>query len=353
MGGLIAGLMHMTRVDGFIIFIFGIFIISIYFLRQLKAGRDSIRKWFLYLIIYITGYFLIAGWWYVRNLDLYNSIFSPASSKALWIATYDDTFIYPAGMLNLNYWLTNGLPLKLGQIWSALKSNLSTTFAVQSNIFGFPLFVIGLAKLRKKPIIIIASVIWCLFFILMTFVFSLAGERGGFLHSAASVQIIFWCLISEGLTIFIQWGIRKRGWKLIRSRIMFGTALILFSFIFTFSLYYQNVIGDSSNIYTWEADNSKYREDEEIINRSANSTKDVIMVNNPVGYYYETGRWSVVVPNTNIENFPELITRFNIKYIVIDKNLPEKLNNPQDLESQLNLKLLKQFEDGRKIYAIQ
>ena len=353
LGGLIAGLMHMTRVDGFIIFIFGICIISIYFLQKLKTGKDTIWKWLQYLMIYIMGYFLIAGWWYIRNLDLYNSFFSPASSKALWIATYDDTFIYPAGTLNINYWLTNSLPLKLGQIWSALKSNFSTTFAVQANIFGFPLFLIGLAKLRKKPIIIIASAIWCSFFILMTFVFSLAGERGGFLHSAASVQIIFWCLISEGLTIFIQWGIRNRGWKLIRSRIMFGTALILFSVIFTFSLYYQSVIGDSSTNYIWEADNLKYREDEEIIKLSANSKKDVIMVNNPVGYYYETGRWSVVVPNTNIENFPELITRFNIKYIVIDKNLPEKLKNPQELENLLNLKLLKQFEGGRRIYAIQ
>ncbi len=353
LGGLVAGLMHMTRVDGFIIFIFGICIISFIFFQQLKVSKDAIWKWLLYLVIYLMGYFLITGWWYIRNLELYNSIFSPASSKALWIATYDDTFIYPASLLNINYWLANGLPLKLGQIWNAVKSNLSTTFAVQANIFGLPLFAIGLAKLRKKPMIIMASVIWCLFFFLMTFVFSLAGERGGFLHSAASVQIIFWCLISEGLTIFINWGIRKRGWKLGRSQIMFGTALILFSAIFTFSLYYQNVIGDSSNNYTWEADNSKYREIEETIKLSANSIKDVVMINNPVGYYYETNRWSVVIPNSDATKFPELITLFNIKYIVIDKNLPDKLIDPQDLVKLLNLKLIKQFEDGRKIYAIQ
>jgi hypothetical protein len=353
LGGIVTGLMHMTRVDGFLLFLFGISLIFILIFKKREAEDGFSWKWCLYLIMYFVGYLLIAGWWYARNLDLFNSLFSPASSRALWIATYDDTFIYPATILNIDYWIANGLPLKLGQIWVALKSNVSTTFAVQANIFGLPLLVIGFSKLRKKPIIMMALAVWCMFFFLMSFVFSLAGGRGGFLHSGASVQIIFWCLISEGLIIFIQWGIRKRGWKLVRSQIMFGTALILFSIILTFALYYQNVIGDSSTIYAWESDNFKYSEIEEIIKLSANSANDAVMINNPVGYYYETNRWSVVIPNAKPDEFTELISRFNIKYIVFDNNLPEKLNNTQNLDEILKLKLIKQFEDGRKIYAIQ
>jgi hypothetical protein len=66
------------------------------------------------------------SFWFVSNLYFYDSIFAPATSKAIWIATYDDTFIFPASKLNLNYWWQNALELRSAQIFDAIKLNFGT-----------------------------------------------------------------------------------------------------------------------------------------------------------------------------------------------------------------------------------
>lgn len=351
--GIVSGILHMARVDGVLFFFLGITIIIYKFLQNKIIEKNIISRIVIFLGIYILGYLLISGWWYYRNIGLFGSLFSPASSKAMWITSYDDTFIFPASALDFQYWFDNGLALKFSQIWSAFKTNIQTFVAVQTNILGLPLLILGLIKLKKKPIVVLASLIWLIFFILMTVLFSLSGERGGFLHSAASLQIILWCLISEGLFVFIQWGIKKRQWKLLRSEIMFGSALIVFAIIFSTLIYVRDVIGFNSDSYVWEAETYKYDEIEMYISSNSNSKHDVVMINNPVGYFYETNRWSLVLPNSGFQEFPELIEKFNIKFIVIDKNLPEKLSGSQEFERILKLRMVKQFNDGRIIYAVQ
>jgi hypothetical protein len=185
---------------------------------------------------------------------------------------------------------------------------------------------------------------------LMTFIFPLAGARGGFLHSSSAVQILLWILVADGLQTFFDWGIRKRNWNLKRSQRMFGTAFIVIIALFTLIVYKNDVIGDSMQELKWEKDYKQYEKIEEIIAQKSTDKTDVIMINNPLGYYYSTGRWSIVVPNTEMDQLLEVVQLFKVKYLVLDENLPEKFNDNHDDLIKAYFKIIQETQSGIKIY---
>ncbi len=329
--GLITGFLHLTRVDG-ILFI-GISMIAIlahiYYSKNLETSKIT------FLLgatsIFIVFYLLISGWWYLRNLELYSSLFSPASSKALWIATYEDTFIFPASKLSISYWFENGLPYKGLQIWESFKSNLGNLIAVQTYVIGIPLVFISIRKIWKTRLMIFPVLYFLIIFFIMTFLFSEAGGRGGYLHSIAAIQIFFWILMADGLDKLIHWGIHRRGWTLKRSRIMFGSALIGFSLLFTSFIYFRDVIGSDLTNKAWDREAAEFIELEKQIEQRSHNKQEVIMINNPVGFHVATDRWSVVIPNSDWKDLENIIQEFNVKYIVLDQNLPARLSNVDDL----------------------
>ena len=350
--GVITGFLHLTRVDG-IIFI-GITIILILTSKNLSKqwNTNKIPIRLIVFSVFIVFYLLISGWWYHRNLELFSTLFSPASSKALWIANYEDTFIYPASKLNFSYWVNNGLPQKGHQIWEALKSNLGNLIAVQSFIIGFPLVIISMRKIWKTRLLFFPILYFMMIFILMTFLFSEAGGRGGYLHSIAAIQIFFWILMGDGLDRFIQWGLQQRGWTLKRSQIMFGTALIGFSILFTSFIYFRDVLGYSGTKIAWNSESSEFIDLETQIELKSKNKQEVIMINNPVGFHVATDRWSIVIPNSDWKELESVIQKFEVKYIVLDQNLPKGLSNLDTWISVINLSEIYRLSSGKILYEI-
>ncbi|MBW6472744.1 MAG: hypothetical protein K0B14_06440 [Anaerolineaceae bacterium] len=290
------------------------------------------------------------SFWFASNLHFYDSIFAPATSKAIWIATYDDTFIFPSSKLNLSYWLENAIKLRPSQVFEAIKLNLGTFVGVQLMIFGLPLFILGLKRNIKNHMLRIGIIFYIMIFLLMTIIFPLAGARGGFLHSSSAVQILMWILVADGLQAFFDWGIRKRNWNLYRSQKMFGTAFIVIIALFTLVVYKNDVMGASTQELKWEQDYKQYKEIEEIITQKSLDKTDVIMINNPLGYYYSTGRWSIVVPNAEMDQLLEVVQLFKVKYLVLDENLPEKFNDDHDNMINTYFKIIQETQSGIKIY---
>jgi 4-amino-4-deoxy-L-arabinose transferase-like glycosyltransferase len=345
--GLITGLLHLTRADGLIFFIMGLALIVYLLVKRKKNGT---KKWLLNIVIFIGSYCLVMSFWFVSNLHFYDSIFAPATSKAIWIATYDDTFIYPSSRLNLSYWFENAIQLRPSQVFEAIKLNLGTFIGVQLMIFGLPLFILGVKRNIKNHMLRIGILFYIMIFFSMTIIFPLAGARGGFLHSASAVQILIWILVADGLQSFFDWGIRKRNWNLIRSQRMFGTAFIAIIALFTLVVYKNDVVGDSTRELKWEQDYNQYEKIEEIIAQKTLDKTDVIMINNPLGYYYSTGRWSIVVPNAEMDQLLEVMQLFNVKYLVLDENLPEKFNDSHGNLINAYFKIIQETQSGIKIY---
>lgn len=319
--GIVSGLLHLSRVDGIIFLLLGIFVIFYYLITN--KTNLKLTLWFSSFLVFVAAYSLIMSWWFFNNLNSFHSIFSPASSRAMWIATYDDTFIYPASQLSPGYWIQNGLALRATQILEAIKLNFGTLLGVQLLIVGLPLFIVGIKRNFRNLLLRIGIIHLLLIFFIMTFIFPLAGPRGGFLHASSANQVILWIIIADGLQGFLEWGIRKRNWKLQRSQKMFGSGFILIILIFTFIIYKNDVIGDGE-FGKWQRDYQKYENIEAIISEYSVDKQDVIMINNPLGYHYSTERWSVVMPNSDPEKLMELVKILNVKFIVLDQNLPEK-----------------------------
>jgi hypothetical protein len=349
--GIITGLLYLSRSDGVLYLIIAI---GCVFVSALKT-KDEMNFSLLFRKLIVLAFFflIISGWIFVYNKINFGTILAPGSSRALFIATYDDTFIYPSSLLTPEYFFENGLGLRPAQIWTAIKQNLGSFVGVQLLIVGLPLIVFGLINRQHKLIIRVAIIHFSAIFIFMTIIFPLAGSRGGFLHASSGNQIIFWYLIAEGLHQFIEWGIRKRNWKLARSKKMFGSALVTFVVLLTIIVYSKDVLGNTPGLQKWNAEYKRYEFIESIIEEESESKFEVMMINNPLGYHYTTGRWSVVIPNTDPTNLLEIINKLDVKYVVIDDNLPDRFGKPQlDLIDE-EFNLLYFDHENLKVYERQ
>lgn len=349
--GLSAALLHLTRVDGIIFLLIGILVASYPFPGKKRTLRREYKFYLLNVGLLVFGYFLIMGIWYVRTYSLFGSFFSPASSRALWITEYNDTFSYPATSLIWQHWLQYGLPDKLTQIWTAAKLNAGNLVAVQLGLVGVPLAVWSLIRHKKSPRLLFPGIYFLLIFGLMTIIFSLAGARGGYLHAMAAIQIYFWFLIADGLNHFIAWGIAKRDWKLIRSQWMFGSALIVFSILLTGLFYYRDVIQPGDTISKWDAEHFEFQLIESAISEDSQKNM-VILINNPVGYNLASNRWSIAIPNANWQDLNVLIEQFNVRYIVLDDNLPVQLVNKDRWVTSFQLVPVLKTESGKQLYEL-
>lgn len=350
--GILAGLLHLTRVDGLIFLLVALVWVSFQFF-QFKGSPVPPRKILFFRIgLIFSGYLLITGWWYIRNLTMFGTLLSPASSHAVWIANYDDTFIYPASQLNFTYWLNYGFQNKALQIWQAVKLNFANLIAVQLSLVGLPLFILSFIKRRHSKVFLLPLILFSCLYVLMTFVFSLAGGRGGYIHAMASLQIFFWILIADGLTIFLEWGIRRRNWKKRRSQIMFGSALIICTMILTFVFYQKDVLGNGDRIKVWDYESTEFQQIEMVVAQKTNSTSDVIMINNPIGYNLATDRGSIVIPSAKWTDLSTLIDKFHVKYIVLDSNLPKDNSDISQWETVLQLVKISSFDSGKILYEV-
>ena len=164
------------------------------------------------LISVFAGYLLVMAPWFVRNISAFGTPLGPGGSKMLWLTTYDQLFSYPASQLTFTAWWQSGIAAILKARFWALGINLERTLAEQGEIFLLPLIGAGLWHLRKDRRMQLAGLAWLLTFAAMTVAFPFAGARGGFFHSGAALQPVWWALAPLGLDRAIEWGSRKRGW---------------------------------------------------------------------------------------------------------------------------------------------
>ncbi len=347
--GIISGLLYLSRSDGvlYVIIAIGCVIVASWKTQNENEFSRLVKK----LLVLVVFFLITTGLIFVYNKINFGTFLTPASSRALMIATYDDTFIYPASALTPDYFFEQGVGLRPEQIWTALKQNTGSFIGVQLLIVGLPLFILGLRKRHNKSIIRVAILHFLSITVFMTIVFPLAGARGGFLHASSGNQIILWFLVADGLHEFIEWGIRKRNWKLVRSQKMFGSALVIFVLLLTVIVYAKDVVGDIPGAYKWNSDYEKYEFIESMIKEKSEFKSDVVMINNPLGYYYTTGRWSVVIPNAESLNLLKIMNKLDVKYVVLDENMPDKFGKSQLelIEGQFNI--LYSDQENLKVYA--
>jgi hypothetical protein len=349
--GIISGLMHLSRADGLLWLLMALIAVLIFH----KPGQSRISL-LSSLGCILLGYILIMGPWFVRNSAVFGTPLAPGGSKMLWLNSYDQLFAYPASQLSLAAWWQSGLAAILkARLWS-LGLNLASTLAVQAEVFLLPLIGLGLWHLRKNRCVELAALAWLLTLGAMTVIFPFAGARGGFFHSGAALQTVWWALAPVGLEQVIQWGRRKRGWNVAQAGSMYRMALIGLAVLLTAVIFWSRVIGGNAGSamqrisgQAWGQENIAYSRIDNFLILQGAAAGDIVMVANPPGFYLASGNPAIAVPDGDLNTVLAAARQYHAVYLILESgSVPAGLlpvyENPM---GQLNLTYLGEVGDAR------
>jgi hypothetical protein len=334
--GLITGIMYLTRSDGLLWFAVFVAVILVDLMKETRltdsaqpayqAGHWSRIRWIVAdLLFFISGCFLIIAPWVFRNLRVFNALLSPGGWRILWLTSYDEIFTYPASDLTLTNWLESGLSnIVQARVW-ALGQNLQTSLAVQGMIFLLPLILVGMWEFRQDLRVRIGAFIWFLLLFLMTFILPFVGARGGFFHAGAALIPLFLAMVPIGLEKFIQWGVRIRDWEPEKARIGFSILLVLSALLFSTSIVYIRVKGNTSGEIVWGKSEEFYLRIDQHLLAYGIQPEEIILVNNPPGYIVATGRTAIAIPDGDEKTLIDVAKRYHATYMILESNHPQGL----------------------------
>lgn len=347
--GLLTGFMHFSRADG-LIWAIGL-LVYLLILSKRKAQKLSMILGLAGM--FLIGYFAVMGFWFSRNLCVFGVFLPPGNNKTLWITSYNQMFSYPSSQIKFENWLNQGFLSHIKVYLNAFLTNAKNLFAVEGLIFLLPFMIIGLVKNAKKPLFIFFLGLFTLNTIAMTFVFPFAGMRGGFIHSMAAFQPLFWALVPIGLTASLNWVGKRRKWKIERAIKMFFPAVIFLAVLFTAIVFFPRIFGKDIKSNAWDQPEAQMAQVENKLIQFGASESDVVITNNPPGYYWVTGRPAIAQPDGNEDTIVMLSEHFNAKYLILDKDHVEGLDEIFRAASDTrNLKLLSIIEGNIQIYRI-
>jgi len=302
--GVIGGLQHLARADG-----------VLWAAAALAAAwylsRHAGVRWTPRLAMVVVGYSIVMVPWLIRNQLEFGSLLAPGGARLLWMTSYDDLFAYPPQQINFSRWISNGIPVILGDRLWALGQNLQTALAVQGAIVLAPLIVWAIwSKRDLLPVRILGS-LWIAILTAMTILFPYSGARGGFFHSGAALQPLFWAIVPVGLTQFIDWGRQARGWKMQQAFQVFTVGLFLFAGIVTGMTAGSRGSGGKNEI-------SPYLLVEEFLRAEGAGEGKIVMVNNPPGYYLAGNRPAIVIPSGGVSAILAAAERFGAGFLVLE-----------------------------------
>ncbi|MEN4012723.1 MAG: hypothetical protein ROW48_11855 [Bellilinea sp.] len=340
--GMVAGWMHLSRADGILWLGFG-FLVLFWRARTL-ASQNRLRVAIAWSLSLVFGYSLWMGVWYWRNLSIFGSLFAPGSNRTLFLTDYNQTFAYPPDIVNMAAWLASGASEILSARLDALLINLQNLLAVQGAVVLLPLTAIGFWIHRREASVRLVLLVSVVTLGLMTVVFPFAGSRGGYLHSASSTQVFFWVMAAAGLDEIVRWGKQARGWNYSLGIRIFGVALIVMHMLIAVWFYSNRVIDGSIARPVWNQSIDLYQRVGQRLQALGFAEEDIGMVNNPPGFYWATGRASIVIPDGDIKYSLAAARRYGADYLLLEsaqENLAWLYNNPQSLNG---IKYFETFE---------
>jgi hypothetical protein len=345
--GLLIGVLHLSRTEGLLWFAMAV--LTIYWKEKDQAHDQRI----IWRVIQASlscgfGYLLIMAPWMLRNLNQFGTLLAPGGFRAIWIISYDEIYTYPASLLTFSRWRQAGLDQMLyARLW-ALGQNLQTALAVQSAILLAPFIMIALWRQRQDLRVRIGGIAWVSIFFVMTIIFPYQGARGGFLHASATLQPLFWALAPIGLQHTINWIGVKRSWQLSHANHFFMTGSLGILILLTFLVNFPRFMRADDNPAAWNERYVRYQETEQQLIDWEAGPEEVVMVNNPPGYYIANRRPAISIPNGDLETVIELAERYHVSVLLLEidqiKGHSELFMKPSD---QANLDYLGTVADAR------
>ncbi|OGO47531.1 MAG: hypothetical protein A2Z30_00600 [Chloroflexi bacterium RBG_16_64_43] len=327
--GVLLGLGHLTRADGLL---FSAVVLSFVWVRwprpttsgarpRAQAGSSS-RTLGLALIVF--GYLAVTGAWYLRNQLALGAWLPGGGLRTLWLTEYDEFFHYPAADLDFQHLLSSGWGAIALARGAALVQNVQTLLVVQGWVVLAPFAIAGLWHLRARREVQLAVGYLLALFIVMTIAFPWPGARGGYFHSSAAFIPLLAAAAAHGLDRSVEWLAERRGWVAAQAQVVFGTAAAVLACGLTLFLFASRALGLAGVGTTWARQDEAYRQAGEVI-RADGGAAPVVAVNNPPCFYYQAQLPAVVIPQGGAQALQDVVERYEVTYIVVDRNLPSDL----------------------------
>lgn len=305
--GLLAGFMHLSRVDGALWLFIGGFTLF----GQLKQKPKKILSAFSALFL---GYLLVMLPWFLHNLSVFGALTAPGGEKMFWLTAYDQIFAYPSDFLTPQTWLAAGVGEMLAARWWAFKVNFGKTLLIQGEVILFPFIVVAIYSLRADRRVQVGVLGWILTFLAMTLIFPFAGGHGSFLHSGAALQPLWWALAPTGVEKLSLWFSHWRKRPLAEARLFFQTTLSLLLFLFS-SILFLNRGPDPLSM----GNTIRYEKIEAyLLARTDIQPQDRVMVINSPGYFLASGRPAVALPEGDLQSVFSVAQRYQADYLILE-----------------------------------
>lgn len=351
--GILAGLLHLARADG-LVWLGGAGIAALaWFVGQKSSTKMPWFRLITFGAAALFGYGLVMAPWVLRNLREWGALMPPGGSRAMWITVYEETMIYPASLLTPQHWLSAGVDAHLLARWDALVNHLQTALAVQGNIVLFPFIVAGLWRLRRCAPVRLGVLLWLLTLAIMTLVFPFAGINGGFFHSGAAFQVLFWAAAPLGIDALMSAYARWRRLSSPQGMVTFTSGLMVVTCaLLSLTLYYQRVIGSETGDWKLPPAEQHYAQVELTLAVLGAAAGDGVLVNNPPGYWLASRRPAAVIPYGDEQMLLAAARQYGIRYLVLEKTNPHQLSSLyHDGPSMPDLEYLAEV-GSTKIYRI-
>ncbi len=313
LSGVICGMAHLSRADGFLMLLFPITFLF-------RSRRFNIKN----ISLVLAGYSIIMAPWLYRNQVLLHTFLPSGSSRALWLLNYDETFLYPADTLTYSRWTDAGLVQLLLHRWLALKTVVQRIIAENGLVFLLPLMGVGFVKHRGKILVQAAGLYLAALLILMVVIFPFAGARGGWFHSSVALMPLLWALAPVGLSRSVAWLGKRRNWQESDAQRVFSVATVTLTVIVTVGLYAIRVLGFGSQQNAWSTPSFRYAAVKQTLLR-LDPSPGVVAINNPPGFYNVSGIKSTVIPAGDSGMLKQVIDDFDVSWLILDQNHPPQL----------------------------
>lgn len=303
LAGVLAGFAHLARADGVLI------LACLLFFHLLIQRRNFLPSAFRLL----AGYLLIMLPWFARNWLVIGMPLAPNGTRTLWLTEYNDLFVLNPATLTLERYLASNW---WAGKWEAFNINIQRMMVEQANIFAFPFALVGWWRLRTHKLIQLAALYAVVLFAAMTFAFTFPGPRGGYFHSGAALVPFMAVSAIVGLEACVDWAARYlKHWQPERSKPIFVTLLVLGAVTLS-ALRLAGAAAPRPAPYTeigaWLQQNA--------------TSAEVVMVNDPPRFYFETGHTAIVVPAGPPTDVLQAMDAFGARWLVLDANIVAQLD---------------------------
>jgi hypothetical protein len=324
--GLMAGLAHLTRADGFLLLLVGLLIWALATIKRPISSEGSLKKRkrivdgiaFSFLGLLLLGYVLTMGWWLVRNWLTLGRLLPTAGAQSAFLTTYDDLFAYGRAV-DLKGFLDWGASnILLSKIQGASLA-LQTFVAIPGLIFLVPFIIVALiffyrhmtTRLLIRPVIIFGIALS----INNALIFTLPGSRGSLFHSSIALWPWSTALAAAGIGLVVDWVATKLPhWQPERAKKIFSGLFILVAVIMTLFLAQSRLKPDT--------DPELYLQVGEMVSPSS-----VVMVGNAPALHYYSGLPAITVPNEAVDSVLDAADRFGVTHVLLNQNRPLPLED--------------------------